>query len=754
MKRHVCLHGHFYQPPRENPWLGIVERETSAAPYRDWNTRITAESYAANLAVPLSAKGAADELVDNYEKLSFNFGPTLMSWLECHAPAVYRGIQEADRASLKRFGHGNAIAQVYNHVIMPLASERDRRTQINWGLEDFRRRFSRAAESIWLSETAVDDATMESLCAAGMRFVILGSKQALRVRPIGAKQWEEVFERTFDSTQPYRWFSKAVAGKHMDIFFYSCAAADAAHNQRGFERPDVLAEALAAGFVSQSKTPQLAHMASDGEFYGHHCKEGAAALAKTMRKMEREHAATFMNYGSFLDICPPQYEAEILSPSAWSCLHGVGRWKEDCGCHTGCPSGWNQRWRAPLRDAMNRLATLADAYYAERGAAFFKDPWAAREDYIYCLYEDRVAAVKKLFAAHGTKHFSHPEVSQALRLLELQRNRLLMFTSCGWFFDDITGIEPVQIMKYAARAIELCGDKAAAFEREFETILSSAQSNIKKHGSGATVYKKMALAARVPMDAAAAAFVMRLPFTRELPFPLQQRYRFKVAQEGEFAAAGISGQSFYLHCETADSYEQVFYSALRLPGLEDGLPVFIKPCQSSGMHEGEMAQLAGAASLAQLLAGLEQSGYSRHVPAGLPGEWREIIEAFVPPDDGRRALMRQWLGALRGGAPLSAYALECLRKFDERGIPRGSVPFMEEIRRAFSARFESALETRDAHALSQLRGWAEYFAADSKCELRIMLRDFAREAGPSGGDAQFGLELSAVSVLAGASHGH
>ena len=753
MKHFVCLHGHFYQPPRENPWLGIVEREGSAAPYHDWNSRITAESYGANLAVPLALKGAACELVDNYASLSFNFGPTLLSWLERHAPAIYRGIQEADRVSVKKFGHGNAIAQVYNHVIMPLATERDRRTQINWGLEDFRRRFSREAEAVWLAETAVDDATLESLCAAKMRFAILGSHQALQVRPIGQRQWEQVFERTFDYTRPYRWFSKAAPGSYIDIFFYSSTLSDIAHNQNGFLKPEVFASAIAGGFKPDCHRPQLVHMASDGEYYGHHRREAAVVLVKVLRKLEREQGAKFINYGAFLDICPPEYEADIVAPSAWSCAHGVGRWKENCGCLSGSYAGWNQHWRAPLREGMNRLATLIDAHYEARAAVLFKDPWAAREEYIHCLYDDRVAAVKKLLAAQAAKHFSHQDTVEALRLLEMQRNRLLMFTSCGWFFDEISGIEPVQIMKYAARAIELCGDKAPAFEREFTDILSRAQSNIKKNGDGAAVYRKMALAARVPMIVAASGFVLRLPFTRELPFPLQQRYRFKVAQETEFTAGTLSGLAFYLHCETADTFEQLFYSALRLP-CDDGLSVFIKPCASVGLHEGQLAELSGSSTTTQLLAAMERNGYARFTLADMPGEWRELVDAFTGPDDGRRALLRQWLGALRGGEILSSKALECLRRFDERGIPRGSVPFMEEMRRVFAGKLGVALESRNASTLAALQDWAAYFAVENLCELRILLKDFAREAGPSTGSPEFGQQLAKLAALAGVAHGN
>jgi alpha-amylase/alpha-mannosidase (GH57 family) len=489
-RRQICIHGHFYQPPRDNPWLERIERQPTAAPYHDWNERIAHECYAANAAARIL--GDDDYIVDivnNYERISFNIGPTLMEWLRSNRARVYEAIQRADRRSLElQNGHGNAIAQAFNHLIMPLANLRDRRTQIDWGIRDFERHFDRRPEGMWLPETAVGTDTLEALAEHGIEFTILAPRQAESVRPLGSDDsWTRVGDG-LDTTMPYR--QHLPSGKSIDIFFYNGDISRAVAFEKLLERGEFLASRLMHAFGDRDR-PQLVHIATDGETYGHHHRHGEMALAYALRQLQRDKSVSVTNYGRFLAENPPTMEVRVVDDSSWSCVHGVERWKSDCGCQTGGPSTWSQSWRAPLRHALDELRDDLTRLFESRGKSVFDDPWRARSEYVELIHideaEDLRAAVVSLMSAPDP---SDEDVTTALRLLEMSRQSMLMFTSCGWFFNDVAGIETVQILQYAGRAIELADELSGEPERRerFLETLSRARSNMPNVESAREVF--------------------------------------------------------------------------------------------------------------------------------------------------------------------------------------------------------------------------------------------------------------------------
>jgi alpha-amylase/alpha-mannosidase (GH57 family) len=490
MKRYICIHGHFYQPPRENPWLEAIEFQHAVYPYHDWNEKITAECYAPNATSRiLDKQDRIVQMVNNYSKISFNFGPTLLVWLQKKAPEVYEAILEADRESQKRFsGHGSAIAQVYNHMIMPLANSRDKRTQVIWGIKDFEYRFGRMPEGMWLPETAVDLETLDIFAEHGIKFTILAPHQARRMRRIGAKEWKDVSAEKLDSTMPY--LCTLPSGKTITLFCYDGPISwDIAFGDL-LNSGENLASRLLSAFDNR-KEPQLVHIATDGESYGHHHRFGDMALAYALHSIDADDRVQLTNYGEYLAQHPPTHEIEIFENTSWSCAHGVERWRSDCGCNTGTHRGWNQAWRAPLREALDWLRDTATPLYEEKARSFFNDPWTTRNAYIDVILDRSPEHLNIFFNSYVSKALSDEERTTVLKLLELQRHTLLMYTSCGWFFDDISGIETVQIIQYASRAVQLArevfGDH---IEGQFLERLELAKSNLKKYGDGRRIYKK------------------------------------------------------------------------------------------------------------------------------------------------------------------------------------------------------------------------------------------------------------------------
>lgn len=507
--RYVCVHGHFYQPPRENPWLEAIELQDSAYPYHDWNERITAECYAPNAASRvLDGNQHITRMVNNYATMSFNTGPTLLSWLEAKVPKVYKSIQEADVLSQEKFGgHGSSLAQAYNHMIMPLASRRDKVTQVRWGLADFEHRFGRTPEGMWLPETAVDTETLEVLAEHGLKFTILAPRQASRVRRMGSRSWKDIGGERVDPSRAY--VVRLPSRRTISVFFYDGPISRAVAFEGLLNDGKVFAERLLGGFSDARDWPQLSHIATDGESYGHHHRYGEMALTYALQYIETNQLAELTNYGRFLEQHPPNHFVEIFQNSSWSCVHGIERWRSNCGCNSGGHPEWNQEWRAPLRAALDWLRDALGPAFENRAATLLNDPWTARDQYIRVILDRSPENVDKFLAENANHTLNEEEKVTALKLLEMQRHALLMYTSCGWFFDDLSGLETVQVIEYAGRALqlgqELFGD---GMESEFLDRLRNATSNLPEHGDGAQIYEKWVKPAMVRMQQVAAHYAI------------------------------------------------------------------------------------------------------------------------------------------------------------------------------------------------------------------------------------------------------
>ncbi len=509
---YLIIHGHFYQPPRENPWTDIVEQQPSATPFHDWNERIHAECYQPNSSAVVSdTQGGESHVVNNYAHISFNFGPTLLSWLQQNHSGTYDSIIEADRDSAaNRHGHGDAIAQAYGHAILPLCNDRDLRTQIRWGLADFRFRFGREAESIWLPETACNDHVLSALIDEGLRYVILAPHQAARVgtRSDGdevstasgservkdsTNDWHSVVAENLDTSIPYRYIDRDDPARSIAVFFYDGRTSRAI----AFENLLRSSKDLVDAFTRAVDNREMLNVATDGETYGHHFKFGDLCLAHALTREAPERGFTITNYGEYLDHHPAALEVELNNGpdgqgTSWSCPHGVGRWARDCGCETGGEQGWNQEWRKPLRQALDFLRDVNIQYFEATRGRLFTFPWLARDDSIALILDPHFSREEFLYE-HAGRWPTADEQREALTYLELQRMLILMYTSCGWFFNDISGIETIQILRYAARAIDLMDQLRLPSPRErFLEILSEAKSNRAGMGTGADIFRMFA----------------------------------------------------------------------------------------------------------------------------------------------------------------------------------------------------------------------------------------------------------------------
>jgi alpha-amylase/alpha-mannosidase (GH57 family) len=520
-KRFVCIHGHFYQPPRENPWLETVETQDSAAPYHDWNERICAECYAPNGAARIvNVKNQITRIVNNYARISFNFGPTLLSWLKENAPRTHRMILDGERRSRKTFrGHSSAMAQVYNHMILPLAGRRDRITQIRWGIADYVSNYGVSPEGMWLAETAVDNESLELMARHGIKFTLLAPHQCKRFRPFrrdgvdDQAAWTDTPDASVDTTHPY--LVRFESGLSIAVFFYNGPVSRAIAFEGLLNSGENFAARLKSGF-KDSPAPQLVHVATDGESYGHHHKHGEMALAYALRLLEEDKTVKLTNYAGFLAQFSPEYECEIVEDTSWSCAHGIERWRSNCGCNGGKP-GFNQEWRGPLRQALDELRDALAPLTEQEGAMLFRDVWAAREAYIGVVLDRGDDSVKDFFSAHATHALSADEIVRALEIMEMQRHAQLMYTSCGWFFDDISGIETVQIIAYAARVLQLAqrlfGQQAAPLEPAFLARLAQARSNVASAGDGAQIYKKCVDTMELQLEQVAAHYAISSVFS-------------------------------------------------------------------------------------------------------------------------------------------------------------------------------------------------------------------------------------------------
>ena len=614
---YVTVHGHFYQPPRENPYLDAIERQPSAAPFHDWNERIHYECYRPNaFARVLNQQGEVMEIVNTFEYLSFNIGPTLMRWMERHDLEAYQRIIEADKRSCDRLnGHGNAIAQVYNHIILPLANDRDKRTQIRWGVADFKSRFGRDPEGMWLAETAVDYATLKLLAEEGIRFIILAPSQAQRCRSLATAdnprpEWVEVGGGQIDPVRPYRCYVSDESSNgdrpYVDIFFYDGPIS----RDMGFN--DVLDSSQHfAGRIAQAvrgdhRQAQLISVATDGETFGHHKGGAEKALAYAVTQEFPARGWTVTNYAHYLSLHPPTWEVELKPVTAWSCSHGVDRWQDDCGCGGG--GSWNQQWRRPLRDSLDWLRDRLVPIYQDLGSRLFSDPWEARDHYVHILRDRAVPQLNQFFEQHQSHPLSELERVDALRLLEMQRHALLMYTSCGWFFDEISRPEGTQILRYAARAIELAGDVAGIqLEQDFVARLALAPSNVEFFEHGGAVYHQRVNPSRISLGQVAAHYAISSLFSHY--DPTQRLYCYEAQridyQHQHIGPLTLAVGQLQLTFETTQESAHLVFGVLHLGGWD--FHCCIAPFTGRLAYaeaKAELFEILGRASIAQLIVAM------------------------------------------------------------------------------------------------------------------------------------------------------
>lgn len=497
--RYFCVHGHFYQPPRENPLFDQVEMQPSAQPAHDWNERVFVECYAPNGASRiLDGNGRIQDIQNNYAYMSFNIGPTLFSWLEEKHPYTYARILEADKISRDRLdGHGNALAQVYNHAIMPLCTEYQRSLQIKWGIADFERRFGRRPEGMWLAETAINMDTVVSLIREGIKFTVLAPTQAMKVRALHVDTWTDVSGNTIDPRRPYRIFPVAEDGTpiekgYLDVFFYDGPLSHGVGFDHLLKNATHFGERILGAFDRGSQEDQLVSVCTDGESYGHHEPFGDMCAAFLFHDVAKRLDMVPVNYAWFLAKHPPRHEVRLKNAhsegTAWSCAHGVGRWKEDCGCSTGGDHGWNQKWRAPFRKALDVLVAAAEAKVEAEGPALFED-WARARDGAISSW-DLIPEARRGWWQRNLR--AGADRARAVAVMDILRYSQYTYTSCAWFFSELTGIETVQNLKYALRTLQLLESlgETPALRAEFLEILSEAVSNIGGK-TGDTVFNEL-----------------------------------------------------------------------------------------------------------------------------------------------------------------------------------------------------------------------------------------------------------------------
>jgi alpha-amylase/alpha-mannosidase (GH57 family) len=656
--RYLCIHGHFYQPPRENPWLEAIELQDSAYPYHDWNERIAAECYAPNGCCRiLDSDNRIVKIQNNYAWMSFNFGPTLLSWLKDKAPETYRDILAADFASSGHFsGHGSAMAQCYNHMIMPLSNSRDKLTQVVWGIEDFRHRYGREPEGMWLPETAVDLETLEMMAQHGIKFTVLAPSQAKSM------DGEDVTGQRIDPTRAYS--LKLASGRAMNLFFYDGPISRAVAFEGLLNNGEHFARRLLDVFSDQRDWPQIGHIATDGETYGHHHAHGDMALAYALDYIHSNGLAKITNYGEYLEHQPPTHEVEILENTAWSCVHGVGRWNSNCGCNSGGHGDWNQEWRAPLRAALDWLRDQIATCYETTGARYFKDPWAARNDYIHVIL-DRSPESQERFAA---QHFRRKSLQRADRitawkLLEMQRHAMLMYTSCGWFFDELSGLETVQVIQYAGRAVQLAQDVFGdSMEQHFLEKLALAKSNIPENGDGAAIYAKFVKPAMVDLSKLAAHYAISSLFeqypenTRIYSYSVDTK-DYRTRQSGKMRMA--VGKARFTSEITQES-EMLVFAVLHFGGhnLDGGVAKFVSDDQYRELAK-TMRDAFTRADLAEAIHLIDQGfgGQTYSLKNLFKDEQRKVVTEILKPTLERVEASHREL--YENEAPLLRFMREC-----------------------------------------------------------------------------------------------
>jgi len=635
MTRFICIHGHFYQPPRENPWLESVELQDSAAPWHDWNERIGVECYAPNAAARiLNGDGKIENIISNYSKISFNFGPTLLTWLKDKMPQTHEAIVAADKVSRERYsGHGSAMAQVYNHMILPLANARDKYTQIYWGIRDFEFRFGRKPEGMWLSETAADTETLDALAEQGILFTVLSPFQANQVRRMGDRRWRDVDGAKIDPSRAYR--VKLPSKRTINVFFYDAPLSQAVAFEKLLGSGERFAGRIVGGFNDSRDWEQLVHLATDGESYGHHHRHGEMALAYALEHIERNNLATLTNYGEYLEKHPPQHDVQIHEKSSWSCSHGVERWMADCGCNSGGHGDWNQGWRAPLREALDWLRDEMAPRFEAKAGEFLRDPWGARNEYISVILDRSPESRDRFFESQAKRPLENAEKITVFKLLELQRHAMLMYTSCGWFFDELSGIETVQVIQYAARVIQLAKEIFGEdYEPAFLERLEKAKSNIAEHGDGRAIYQKFVKPAMIDWRKAAAHYAISSVFqefskaTRVFSITFEDEHReFHVTGKTKLAVGRVRITS-----EVTQEVEVLSYGILYMGehNLIGGVCEFPSP-EAEAMATKEISDVYQTADFPQVIRLIDQhfGSPSYTLKSLFKDEQRRILEDIV-----------------------------------------------------------------------------------------------------------------------------
>ncbi|MBN1257239.1 MAG: DUF3536 domain-containing protein [Planctomycetes bacterium] len=617
-KRYVCVHGHFYQPPRENPWLGVIEPQAGAEPFPNWNERIFSECYAAGARARIHDQNRAiDRLANNFLNMSFNIGPTLFSWLAKHHPGTTKRIVAADQKSCERLeGHGNAVSQVYNHMIMPLAQERDKHTQILWGIADFVHRFGRQPEGMWLSECAVDYKTVRALIDHGIRYIILAPKQASRVRHLNSHHWQECVSVPLDTRMPYRIFERdshhrKLYNRHLDVFFYDGAISNAIAFEKLLRNADKMGAKFEELFDSHPDKPQLVSAATDGESYGHHEPYGEMCLAFFFEDFVIKHQDIVTNYSYFLAKFPPEWEVELWEGSkgegsSWSCSHGVDRWYRHCGCSDGGEDWYRQDWRTPLREAFDDIRSAVDMIFEKEGSLYLVDPWDARNDYISVILEPSPESRQRFLQKHTNDSLAETEIDKLWCLLEMQHNAMLMYTSCGWFFADLGGVEPVQNMRYALRMLEYARNFTDEdLKARLISHLEKARSNVPALGSGGDLFRARVETCRYTPEVIAACYAIMEMYELARP-PFQYNLSFEDTDRSP--VAGVQAFRGSLVLEDQRTFIKTCYAFVAAHISDRETACAVQACASAAEAKAFLKPWSKL-SLAELTQRLSKEGY-------------------------------------------------------------------------------------------------------------------------------------------------